>query len=436
MGWMPSWTRCRNNLLGPFSPSRSASPGSPTVVATYFAVTSKETLHEPDPSLFLLAPAIALLAACTGVTGEDAAPAMAANNTAAAPQADEPFQTAEITRFNAPWAMTFLPDGRLLVTEKAGELRLFDPASQQTGTVSDIPAVVDRGQGGLGDVVLHPQYASNGLVYFSYVEAGEGGTGAVVARGKLALDAQGGGALIGVETIWRQSPKQEGDGHFGHRIAFDSDGMLWISSSERQKFDPAQDMTANLGKILRLNDDGSVPADNPFADRKDAGAQVWSLGHRNILGLAFAADGQLWAHEMGPKGGDELNRIGKGLNYGYPLVSNGDHYDGRPIPDHDTRPDFAAPAASWTPVISPAGFVIYNGAMFPAWQGNGFIGGLSSKALVRIAFEGEGASEAQRYPMDRRIREVEQGPDGALWLLEDGGSKGDGWLLKLTPTGA
>ncbi len=178
-------------------------------------------------------------------------------------------------------------------------------------------------------------------------------------------------------------------------------------------------MSGNLGKIVRLNDDGSVPADNPFANRGGVAAQVWSLGHRNVLGLAFDANGRLWEHEMGPAGGDELNLIQRGANYGYPIVSNGDHYDGRPIPDHSTRPEFAAPKVSWTPVISPAGFVIYNGSRFPQWRGNGFIGGLSSQSLVRIEFNGETAREAARYDMGKRIREVEQGPDGALWLLED-----------------
>ena len=209
--------------------------------------------------------------------------------------------------------------------------------------------------------------------------------------------------------------------------------MLWISSSERKEFDPAQDMATNLGKIVRLNDDGSVPANNPFAERGGVSAQIWTLGHRNILGLAFDRGGQLWAHEMGPMGGDELNRIEKGANYGYPIVSNGDHYDGKVIPDHHTRPEFRAPLISWTPVISPAGFIIYDGAMFPAWNGNGFIGGLSSMSLVRIEFQGDSAREAQRFEMKRRIREVEQGPDGAIWLLEDGTREGKGWLLKLMP---
>ena len=379
----------------------------------------------PMKRLSTVAAVIALLAACGNRGAADAANARGNG-----------FATAEVAQFDAPWAMTFLPDNRLLVTEMSGTLRLYDPARNTTGTVSGVPQVVHAGQGGFGDVVLHPQYATNKLVYISYVEAGDGGRGSAVARARLALDAKGGGALEGLEVIWRQSPKKRGNGHFGQRIAFDRDGMLWISSSERQEFDPAQDMGANLGKIVRLKDDGSAPADNPFADRGGVSAQVWTLGHRNVLGLAFDADGQLWAHEMGPKGGDELNRIERGANYGYPIVSNGDHYDGRSIPDHHTRPEFRAPVITWNPVISPAGFIIYGGDLFPAWKGNGFIGGLSSESLVRIEFTGSSAREAQRFDMRRRIREVEQGPDGAIWLLEDGRSGGKGWLLKLTPEAA
>jgi glucose/arabinose dehydrogenase len=343
--------------------------------------------------------------------------------TKAAPSQD--FVTTEVAKFDAPWAMTFLPDGRLLVTEMAGTLRLYDPVRKNAGVISDVPKVTRVAQGGLGDVVLHPQYADNHLVYISYVEAGDGGRGAAVARARLALDDRGGGALEDLEVIWRQTPKKSGDGHFGYRIAFDREGKLWISSSERKEFDPAQDMKTNLGKIVRLNDDGTVPADNPFADQGGVAAQVWSLGHRNILGLAFDGNGQLWAHE--------LNRVEKGANYGYPVVSNGDHYDGKPIPNHDTRPEFRAPIITWNPVISPAGFVIYDGALFPDWKGDGFIGGLSSKSLVRVEFQGESAHEAERFNMGRRIREVEQGPDGAIWLLEDGSRDGKGSLLKLTP---
>lgn len=384
--------------------------------------------------IFVIGTTMALLSACGNKQSDATNPVTTASPQNVVEARDNKgFQTTEVTEFNSPWAMTFLPDGRLLVTEMAGTLHLYDPVSNTTGDIRGVPEVEHVAQGGLGDVVLHPGYATNSQVYISYVERGEGGLGAAVARAQLVLDDQGGGALEDLEVIWRQTPKKSGDGHFGYRIAFDKDGMLWISSSERKEFDPAQDMNSNLGKIVRLNDDGSLPADNPFADQGEVAAQVWSLGHRNILGLAFAADGKLWAHEMGPKGGDELNLIEKGVNYGYPIVSNGNHYDDTPIPDHDTRPEFRAPVITWTPVISPAGFIIYSGDLFSSWKGSGFIGGLSSKALVRIEFDGVTAREAERFDMQRRIREVEQGPDGAIWLLEDGTRQGSGWLLKLTP---
>ena len=342
-----------------------------------------------------------------------------------------PFTTIEAARFDEPWAMAFLPDGSLLVTEKAGKLVHFDPASGKRTEIAGVPQVAYGGQGGFGDVALHPRFADNGLVYYSYAEAGTNDTrGAAVARAKLLLDADGSGKLVDAQVIWRQTPKVSGNGHYGHRLLFGADGNLWISSSERQKFTPAQDMVGNLGKIIRINDDGSVPADNPFAAQGAPANQVWSLGHRNILGMAFDAQGRLWADEMGPKGGDELNLIQRGGNYGYPLVSNGDHYDGRDIPDHSTRPEFVAPKISWTPVISPSSLVVYSGAQFPQWRGNAFIGGLSSKSLVRVAFDGDNAHEAERFDMGARIRAVAQGPDGALWLLEDGGNAR---LLKLTP---
>ena len=373
-----------------------------------------------------------LLAACSGDSDQpsktaaivDALPAATAAASAGT------FVSTEVARFDEPWAMSFLPDGKLLVSEKRGALKLLDPATGDSGTITGIPDVDYGGQGGFGDVVVHPHFADNGWVYISYAEAGDRDTrGAVVVRGTLQRDAQGGGALIDIKPIWQQQPKVSGRGHYGHRIAFGPDGKLWITSSDRQKFDPAQDMKSNLGKLIRLNDDGSLPADNPFADQGGVAAQVWSLGHRNVLGLPFAADGCFWTHEMGPAGGDELNRIERGSNYGWPTVSNGNHYDGMPIADHDTRPEFNAPEITWTPVIAPAGFIIYSGNEFPAWRGNGFIGGLASQALVRVEFSGDSAREAQRFDMGKRIREVEQGADGAIWILEDGK---DARLLKLT----
>ena len=346
------------------------------------------------------------------------------------------FTVSEVAQFNEPWAMEFLPDGRLLVSEKRGALKLHTIGGQ-TGEIRGVPEVSYGGQGGFGDVVLHPRFADNDLVYVSYAEPGSGGTaGAAVARAELALDAGGGGELENLTVVWRQVPKVDGRGHYAHRIAFGPDGRLWISSGDRQKFDPAQDMRANLGKILRLNDDGSVPADNPFVDRAaDRGgvtAQIWSLGHRNPLGLAFDPAGRPWDVEMGPRGGDELNLVQRGANYGYPIVSNGDHYDGRDIPDHSTRPEFAAPAVFWNPVISPSSLMFYNGSEFPQWQGDAFIGGLSSQSIVRIEFDGDTAREAERFAMGARIRALEEGPDGAIWVLEDQRGRSGGRLLKLT----
>ncbi|HVF34642.1 MAG TPA: PQQ-dependent sugar dehydrogenase, partial [Candidatus Saccharimonadia bacterium] len=317
---------------------------------------------------------------------------------------DAPFVVTELAKFDEPWAMSFLPDGRLLVTEKKGALKLVSAEGKPSGNITGVPAVDYGGQGGFGDVVVHPGFAENGLVYLSYAEAGADDTrGAAVARGKLSFDDKGGGSLSGVEVIWRQVAKKSGRGHYGHRIAF-GDGKLWISSGDRQEFDPAQDMQENLGKILRLNEDGSVPSDNPFSEKGGVAAQVWTLGHRNPLGIAFDRDGTLWAVEMGPRGGDELNRIERGSNYGYPIVSNGDHYDGRTIPDHATRPEFNAPEITWTPVISPGGFIIYSGDEFPQWKGNGLIAALSGKALVRVELDGNAAREAERYEMGQRIR--------------------------------
>lgn len=327
--------------------------------------------------------------------------------------------------------MTFLPDGRLLVTEKPGRLRVVTQVGDVSEPLAGLPEVAYGGQGGLGDVVLHPDFDTNRWVYLSFVEAGEGGTrGAAVARATLSAGAD---ALEGLQVIWRQSPKVEGQGHYGHRIAFDADNYLFVSNGERQMFDPAQDMSGNLGKIVRLFDDGAVPDDNPFADQEGVTRQIWSLGHRNPLGLAFDPQGRLWNTEMGPRHGDELNRVKPGRNYGYPLVSNGDHYSGEEIPDHDTRPDLEAPMAYWVPAISPAGLMFYDGARFPDWRGQAFTGGLSSRALVRIEVGETFAREVQRYDMQARIREVEEGPNGDIWLLEDQSEGSGGRLLRLSP---
>jgi glucose/arabinose dehydrogenase len=345
--------------------------------------------------------------------------------------ATETFLVEEMGIFNEPWAITFLPDGRALVTEKSGTMRLWSP-DQPTVEVGGVPEVDYGGQGGLGDVVLHPNFRENGLVYFSYVEAGEDDKrGAVVARGALGVAGDDSASLNDVEVIWRQAPKVTGRGHYGHRIAFSPDGQyLFIASGDRQKMNPAQDMSNNLGAIIRLALDGTAAIGNPFATYGCTCEQIWSYGHRNILGLAFAPDGQLWAMEHGPAGGDELNRIEPGVNYGWPVVSNGEHYDGTDIPDHDTGTRFQGPAISWTPVIAPGGMAFYTGEIFPDWEGDALIAGLRSRSLVRVEFDGSATREAARYAFDAELREVELGPDGAIWILEDGEG---GRLLRLTP---
>lgn len=332
--------------------------------------------------------------------------------------------------FNEPWAMTFLPSGDLLVTEKAGTLLLVHLDDRSRVPVKGVPEVAYGGQGGLGDIILHPQYKENHWVYLSYVEQDASGKrGAVVARAQLR-SASAEPKLENFEVLWRQTPKVTGTGHYSHRLAFSPDGHLFITSGERQKQTPAQSWDQNLGKVIRLNADGSVPPDNPFQDKGELAKTFWSLGHRNLLGIAFNRQGQLWTHEMGPRHGDEFNLITRGDNYGWPIVSWGDQYSGIPIPDHDTRPEFHAPEVYWVPTVAPSGLIIYDGSMFPKWQGNAFIGGLRSQSLLRIEIEGDQAKEVERFAMGKRIREVEQGSEGAIWLLED---KKGGRLLRLTP---
>lgn len=375
-------------------------------------------------STYLLLGASLFIAACQSATGE-AAPA--ANG-------GKPFETTVVADFDEPWAMTFIPgSGQALVTERSGKLKLWEDGGAVVD-VAGVPKVAYGGQGGLGDVVLHPDFANNGFVYLSYAEAGQGGFGAAVARGKLET-AGGKPALTGVQVIWRQEPKVSGQGHYGHRLAFGPDGMLYISSGERQKFTPAQDLNQNLGKIVRLTDAGMIPSDNPFYDQGRIKAQIWSYGHRNPLGIAFDAQGRLWNQEMGPEGGDELNLVKKSANYGYPKASNGRNYGAATddLPDHKPGDGFEAPKVFWNPAISPGGLMIYSGDMFGQWKGSAFLGGLGAMALVRVKLDGESATKADQWDMGARIREVEQGPDGAIWLLEDGGQGSQGRMLKLTP---
>lgn len=371
---------------------------------------------------------IALLVSATACSAE---PQAGDNAAAAAAAAGLPFRTSVVADFDAPWAMTFLPDKRMLVTEKDGRLLLVSADGAQKRTIATLPAD-SAGQGALMDVVLAPDFATSKRVYLSWSEAGEGGKGVVLARGTLS-GAPGQETLSGIETLFRATPFVEGNGHYSGRIAFSPDGQyLFFTNGERQKFDPAQDPAATLGKVLRLTPDGKPAPGNPLA-AKGFHPAVWSYGHRNLLGIAFDADGNLWEQEMGPKGGDELNLVLPGRNYGYPKVSNGDHYDGRPIPDHAPGDGFEAPKVWWNPVISPGGLMIYSGDMFPQWKGDAFIGGLSSQALVRVDLDGTNARKGDQWPMGARIREVEQGPEGAIYVLEDGAQGSQGRLLRLTP---
>lgn len=336
---------------------------------------------------------------------------------------DRPFTVTPVADFGTPWAMSFLPGSGVpltnmaLVTEREGRLWLVDIASGRKQAVAGVPQVKVAGQGGLGDVVASPGFAGDRRVYLSFAEAGPDGTsGAALGYGTLELGT-GAPRLTGFKVIWRQRPKVDSDVHFSHRIAFARDGSIFLSSGERFQFDPAQDKDSDLGKIIHLTAEG-----------QPIGGRYYTLGHRNVLGLAFAPDGRLWATEMGPRGGDELNLIEQGKNYGWPLASYGSHYSGVPIPDDHAGKGFAEPKLWWNPSISPAGLIVYSGDLFPQWKGDALFGALSGQSLVHADLDSASARKADRWDMDARIREVEQGPKGEIYLLEDKGR-----LLRLEP---
>ncbi len=342
-----------------------------------------------------------------------------------------PFAVRDMGTFDKPWAAAFAPGtSTLFITEKPGTMKFVDTATGRLGTVTGMPEVDFGGQGGLGDIAFLPSESSDNLdsrtIYLSWAEAGDNDTrGAVVGRGTLVCAEADACTVAGLDVIWRQAPKVTGRGHYSHRIAFSPDeSHMFVASGDRQKLDPAQDNSNTLGTIVRLNLDGTPAAGNPI------GEQIWSYGHRNILGLAFDAEGRLWDLEHGPAGGDELNLVEAGKNYGWPLVSEGDRYSGKEIPDNDTRPDLEAPKIGWTPVIAPGDFLFYSGDAFADWQGDAIIAGLKTKALIRLEMNGTAPVEAARYDLGERLREVLQGPDGAIYVLEDGD---DGRLRQLMP---
>jgi glucose/arabinose dehydrogenase len=379
------------------------------------------------------------------------------------PEPSLPFTMTEVAKFKLPWRMAFLPDGRMLVTEKVGPVWLVTQEGEKT-PIDNVPAVLWQGQGGMLGVFLSPKYATDHSIYLTYAEPGDdpGTSGLALARARLAI-GDGKASLEGLQVLWRDMPKGRG-GQFGAAIAFSPNGQyLFLTVGDRQRMTPAQDPNTEVGKILRLTLDGKPAPGNPMAGKTGgpsrplinpprdtelaktapvlstytvegpnlAPSETWASGVRTPYGLAFAPDGRLWEVEHGPRGGDELNLIEPGKNYGWPLVSYAVNYNGVPIPSPDTRPDLTKPVIYWTPIIAPGNLTFYNGAMFPQWKGSALMGGMQTQTLNRITFDGKGgATAAERWSVGHRIRDVEVGPDGALWMLEDANPGG---LFRVTP---
>jgi len=329
-----------------------------------------------------------------------------------------------------PWGIAFLPDGRALVTERPGRLRIVAQDGTVGPALDGVPTVDATGQGGLLGIALDPDFASNRLVYLAYAEPRDGGNGTSVARGQL-----GEGGLSDVEVIFRQQPTVAGRHHFGSRLVFARDGRLFVALGERNSERArAQTLDSHIGKVVRIERDGSVPADNPFVGRAGALPEIWSYGHRNIQGAALhPVTGELWTNEHGPKGGDELNRTLAGLNYGWPKVSYGVEYSGATISESPTAPGIEPPVHYWVPSIATSGLLFYTGDRFPDWRGNAFVGGLKSKQLSRLELDGDKVVREEvllRGVIDQRIRDVVQGPDGLIYLLTD---EDNGRLLRIEP---
>jgi glucose/arabinose dehydrogenase len=384
------------------------------------------------------------------------------------PEASLPFTMTQVATFSLPWRIAFLPDGRMLITEKIGPVWLVTQEGKKT-PITNVPAVLSQGQGGMLGVFLSPRYATDHYVYLTYSEPGEApaagpirDSSLAMARAKLSI-GEDSASLDGLEVLWREMPKGRG-GQFGAAIAFSPDGRyLFLTVGDRQRMTPAQDPDQELGKILRLTLDGKPAPGNPMAGKTGATsvnliapprdtevaktapvvstytfpgpnlapAETWVTGLRTPYGLAFAPDGRLWELEHGPRGGDELNLIERGKNYGWPLVSYATNYNGVPIPSPDTRADLAKPVIYWTPVIAPGNMTFYKGAMFPAWKGSLLIGGMQTQTLSRITFDGKGgATPAERWAVGHRVRDVAIGPDGSVWIIEDANPGG---LFRVTP---
>jgi glucose/arabinose dehydrogenase len=361
--------------------------------------------------------------------------AFAEQTRAPAIQTETPIEVTVIARgFDKPWAIAFLPDRRMLVTEKpTGKLYVVTQEGERSAPVAGLPKVDGRDQGGLLGVQLDPDFADNQLIYWSYYEPRKGGNGLAVARARFVEGAQP--KVEGLQVIFRMQPTLDSTKHAGGRLVFAPDGTLLVTLGERsipEGRKQARDLGSHFGKIVRIQPDGSVPKDNPFVDRSGARPEIWTLGHRNILSAALDAKKRLWIVEMGPRGGDELNLIERGKDYGWPTIGYGEEYSGEPIHERTQAEGLEQPVYYWDPVISPSGLTIYSGELFPEWKGNFLIGGLSSKALVRLVLENDRVVGEERLLMERdaRIRDVVEGPEGALYLLTD---DDDGELLRLTP---
>lgn len=334
-----------------------------------------------------------------------------------------------------PWAIAFLPDGRLLVTERPGRLRIVAADGRLSAPVAGVPAVYAEGQGGLLDIALDPRFADNRLIYFSFAEAGTGGAGTSVGRGRLIHDAAGADRLEAVTVIFRQQPKVRGGLHFGSRLVFDRDGRLFVTLGERYQRERAQRPDEHLGKLVRINADGTVPADNPFVNRPGTLPEIYSLGHRNVQAATLhPVTGRLWTIEHGARGGDEINTPEAGKNYGWPIITYGVDYSGARIGEGTAREGLEQPLWYWDPSIAPSGAAFYAGAPFPAWHGNLFVGALKSRLLVRLELNGTKVVHEERLLADlqERIRDVRAGPDGLLYLATDSPR---GRILRLEPHG-
>ncbi len=333
------------------------------------------------------------------------------------------------------WGFEFLPDGRMIVTERRGALRLVARDGTAGPAIEGIPAVDARGQGGLLDVALSPRFAEDRLVYLSFAEPRADGNGTSVVRGRLVEEA-GRARFADAQVVFRQTPSYRGDKHFGSRLTFAPDGRLFVTVGERSDAGPrvqAQDLGSGLGKVFRIEADGRVPADNPFVGRADAQGVIWSYGHRNVQSAALDGAGRLWIVEHGPRGGDELNRPEAGRNYGWPDVTYGLEYSGRAVgPGLTQKPGTEQPAYYWDPVIAPSGMAFYDGDAFPAWRGAALVGGLRAQALVVLRLAGDRVASEERVPLGARIRDVKVGPDGAVYALTDGESAGSR-ILRLAP---